>query len=271
MPAVAAKGAELTDLSDAYANMAYIPDGAAYPARWAAAAAAFRARSRWRREAYGPGARQQIDMFTPQGVPRGLVVFVHGGYWLQFSPEDWSHLAAGSLAAGWAVALPGYDLAPAARLSEITLQVALAVQVAARHIGGPLRLCGHSAGGHLVARMLCPGVLPADLLARVAQVVPISPLADLAPLLRTAMNADLRLDAEEARAESPLHCPPPAQKVHVWVGAEERPAFLGQARSLALAWGAALSEEPGRHHFNVLEGLAQPGSALLQALLGERG
>ncbi len=258
----------MTDLSDAYANMAYIPGGEAYPARWAAAAGAFRSRADWRSEAYGPGPRHQIDLFVPRAAPKGLMVFFHGGYWLHFSPRDWSHLAAGAVAAGWAVALPGYDLAPNVRLGEITAQASLALQVAARHIGGPLRLCGHSAGGHLAARMLCPDVLPPDLIARLQMVVPISPLSDLAPLLRTAMNAELRLDAEEAQAESPRHCPAPAVPVHVWVGAQERPAFLDQARWLAEAWGAGLTIEPGRHHFDVVEGLEQPGHPLLQTLLG---
>lgn len=258
----------MTDLSDAYANMAYIEGGAGYPARWAKAAAAFRARVSGQAEPYGPGPRQQIDFFHPPGSAKGLMVFLHGGYWLQFSPSDWSHLAAGALARGWAVALPGYDLAPALRISEITAQVSLAIQVAVRQVGGPLRICGHSAGGHLAARMLCPGVLPPDVLARLQKVVPISPLSDLAPLMQTGLNADLRLDAQEARAESPVHCPAPQVPVQVWVGAQERPAFRDQARWLAQAWGCGLTLEPDRHHFNVVEGLEQPESPLLEAVLG---
>ena len=31
----------------------------------------------------------------------------------------------------------------------------------------------------------------------------------------------------------------------------------------------ALTIEPGRHHFNVIEGLADPGSALVEALVGD--
>lgn len=257
----------MTDLDDAYANMAYIPQGASFPGRWAEAAERFRARMAPEELAYGPGARQRLDLYRPKGVAQGLMVFIHGGYWLRFDRRDFSHLAAGALGQGWAVAMPSYDLAPAVRISEITRQVALAVQLAARQVGGQIRLCGHSAGGQLSARMLCPEVLPVDLRARLAKVVPISPVSELAPLMRTAMNADLRLDAEEARAESPVHCPAPDVPVQVWVGAAERPAFLDQARWLAEAWGCGLTVEPERHHFDVIEGLERP-SALLEAVLG---
>src|SRR5690606_4847646 len=121
------------------------------------------------------------------------------GYWMDFDPTLWSHLAAGPLARGWAVALPCYDLCPDVRIAAITAQVARAVTAIAALVPGPVVLSGHSAGGHLVARMLCPDVaLPVR--DRVLRVVPISPLADLVPLLQTGMNATLRLDGAEARA-----------------------------------------------------------------------
>ncbi|HBT03042.1 MAG TPA: alpha/beta hydrolase [Citreicella sp.] len=262
------------DLSDAYANAAHIPGAADYPPRWQAAAAALRegleAQGRFRRLSYGPGARQVLDLCLPEAAPRGLVVFVHGGYWLRFSASDWTHLAAGPLAAGWAVALPSYDLCPAVRIAQITTQVASAITCAASEVPGPLRLTGHSAGGHLVARMLAPGMLPADVAARVEKVVPVSPLSDLRPLMQTAMNADLRLDEGEARAESPLFQPVPEVPVTVWVGGAERPAFLDQARWLGAAWSCPVQVEPGRHHFDVVEGLERPEHPLCAALLSDQ-
>ncbi len=262
-------GTGAPDLSDAYANAAYIPGGADYPARWAAAAARFRATHPRSGLAipYGPSPRQVFDLFLPEGAPRGTLVFVHGGYWLAFAPSDFSHLAAGALAQGWAVALPGYDLCPAVRIAEITRQVARAIEAVAGRVAGPLVLAGHSAGGHLVARMPAPEVaLAPPVRDRVLRLVPISPLADLRPLLRTGMKDDLGLDPLEAAAESPLRQPAPDMPVHVWVGDAERPAFRDQARWLADTWGAALTEEPGRHHFDVIEGLERE-SALLSACL----
>ena len=255
------------DTTEAYANSAFIPGGESYPGRWAAAAGAFRARVPPQVLAYGAGPRERVDLFRPEGAPLGLVVFVHGGYWMQGDRSLWSHLAAGPLAAGWAVAVPEYDLCPAVDIAGITARVARAVEVAAAEVAGPLRLTGHSAGGHLVARLGCADVALA-VRGRVARIVPISPLADLAPLMSAAMNATLRIDAATARAESPMRHPAPACPVTVWVGGAERPAFLDQARWLGQAWGCPVEVDPGRHHFDVIEGLEQAGSPLTRALLG---
>jgi len=262
------------DLDDAYDNSSHIPGAADYPDRWAEAAADFRAveaalgRARLNRR-YGSGERHAFDLFYPAGRPGGLVVFVHGGYWRRFGRADWSHLAAGSTASGWACAVPSYTLAPEARITAITGEIARAIAAAAALVAGPVVLAGHSAGGHLVARMAMPdGPLAADVAARLVHVVPISPLSDLRPLLGTSMNADLRLDAAEALAESPVSGRPrPGLDVTVWVGGDERPAFMDQARWLANAWDCGHVIEPGRHHFDVIDALAYPDSALTRCLL----
>lgn len=259
------------DLTAAYANAEMIPDGPTYPARWAAAAAAFRtglgARARTG-IAWGEGPRQTFDLFQPEGPAQGLLVFLHGGYWLSFDPSYWSHLAAGALARGWACAMPGYTLAPEARIAEITREAVKGIAAAAALVDGPLVVTGHSAGGHLAARMACAKLAP-PFAARLRRVVPISPLADLRPLMRTALNDRLRLDALEAAAESPaLHPRRPEVACTVWVGGQERPAFLWQARLLSEAWDCPWHVAEGRHHFDVIEDLADPGSRLMEVLLG---
>jgi acetyl esterase/lipase len=258
---------------DAYQNAKYIPGGDAFPARWATRAAAFRA-------ARGAAARlglrngsapaEWFDLFLPDGAPEGLLIFIHGGFWLECGPRDFSHLASGALARGRAVAMPAYTLAPAARISGMTRQIAAAIAAAADVVAGPVVLTGHSAGGHLAARMACADVaLSGEVLARLTRIVSISPLADLRPLRETMMNATLGLDAAEAMAESPALLPRrPGPDVHVWVGGAERPAFLDQARRLGNAFACPVTVEPGRHHFDVIEGLERPDSPLMRALLG---
>jgi arylformamidase len=260
-----------TDL--AYQNGPFIAGADAYPPRWMAAAAAFRDDLGARAQtglAYGPGARQALDLFLPEGSPAGLVVFVHGGYWLRFGRESWSHLAAGPLARGWAVAMPSYTLAPDARIAAMTREIGQAVAHAAGLVPGPVVVTGHSAGGHLAARMACADApLQADLAARVVRVVPISPLSDLAPLMDTKMNATLHLDAAQAAAESPaLLARRPGCAVLVWVGGQERPAFLWQARLLSEAWDCPWMVAAGRHHFDVIDALADPDSDLTATLTG---
>ena len=253
---------------EAYANSAYIPDGEGYYARWDADAAAFRAS--WAEKelgvAYGERARETYDLFRPAGAAAGTVVFVHGGYWLAGSPSMFSHLAAGAVARGYACAMPSHTLCPDARIGDIVRQVAAAVGAIAARTQGPIYLVGHSAGGHLVARMACMD-MAAAWSGRVARVMAISPLSDLGPLMDTSMNDTLGIDAAEARSESPIHHGVQNFPVTAWVGGDERPAFLDQAKGLHDAWGCDLSIDPGRHHFDVIEGLEDPSSAMMRALL----
>ncbi|HMS94515.1 MAG: alpha/beta hydrolase [Tabrizicola sp.] len=249
-----------------YANGAFIPGATDYPRRWSAQAAKFRADLGPRARLdlpYGAAPRQRLDLFLPEGSARGLLVFVHGGYWHLFAKEDWSHFAHGPLARGFAVAMPSYTLAPEARIADMTREIAAACTAAAAMIPGPLVVTGHSAGGHLSARMGCQDIdLPP------CRVVPISPLAELGPLMTTEMNRTLQIDADEAETESPARLPlRNGVSAHVWVGAQERPAFLMQARTLSEEWACPWTADPGRHHFNVIDALEDPASPLCETLL----
>lgn len=255
------------ELDNDYANAAHIADGDSYPQRWAAQAAAFRAQAGGQHDLpYGQGARHKFDLFTPAAAAKGTVIFVHGGYWRMSDKSDWSHLAAGPLARGWAVAIPSYDLCPTVSIPQIGAQITTAIGVIAARLAGPLRLIGHSAGGQLVASVTQLAG-SADWLARVRAVVPISPIADLAPLMRTGMNADLGITAAIAATHSPIHLPAPQMPVTVWVGADERPAFVAQAAALGQAWGCPVVQKAGRHHFDVIADLTRSSSALTATLL----
>ncbi|MEM7505751.1 MAG: alpha/beta fold hydrolase [Pseudomonadota bacterium] len=267
----------ITDWDDAYENAGYIPGAAQYPSRWAQRAAAFRDKlppDRFRTLQYDQAPRGELDLFWPEGPPKGLAVFIHGGYWMRFHRSDWSHLAAGALARGWAVAIPGYALCPDTTVSGIGCQIAAALKVAASKVAGPIHLAGHSAGGQLATHILCNGLLSPEILARVERVLSISGVHDLRPLLRTARNEVLRLTAAEAMAESPALLPPDVTpQLLCWVGAEERPEFLRQNALLANIWtglgcSTHVEEVAGRHHFDVIDALADLESAMVRAWLG---
>ncbi len=269
----------ITDWDDAYANGANIPQGDRWPQAWVEPAKAFRDRlttdGRARLGiAYGDAPRNRFDLFMPQGEAKGLVVFVHGGFWLRLDRSFWSHLAAGPLAHGHAVAMPSYTLCPDIRIGGIVREVGSAVEAAAGIVAGPIRLTGHSAGGHLVSRMICANSpLPDAVRSRIANTVSISGVHDLRPMMATAMNETLKIDRAEADDESPALLEPMAgARIACWVGAAERSEFVRQNALLANAWtglGAETLtvEEPDRHHFNVIDGLADPDHALTRTLL----
>ena len=163
--------------------------------------------------------------------------------------------------------MPSYDLCPDVHIPDITQQIATSITHAATRIDGPIVLAGHSAGGHLVARMCGPGMLPDDVFHRLRHIMPISPVSDLRPLLNLSMNADFRLNMAQATAESPALMPPPNVPVTVWVGAQERPVFLDQAEWLAKAWTATHIVEQNRHHFDVIDGLKDTNSDMVRRLI----
>ncbi len=269
-----------SEMDAAYDNMAHVPGSASFPAEWAAKAATFRLAYPKLTEdlPYGPKTRQRMDMFHPEGAPKGLVMFVHGGYWMRLDKSFWSHLSEGVLAHGWAVAIPSYTLAPEVRIRQITAEIGMAIEAAANLVPGPIRLVGHSAGGHLVTRMISSSSpLCRPVAERLAKVVSISGLHDLRPLLSTQMNKTLGLDLPEAVAESPaLLGPKYDTNISAWYGAAELPSFADQANALQLAWNGSETQVAARscesaNHFSILESLAGVKGEILADLLDLMG
>lgn len=269
----------VSDWNDAYANGVNIARGDRWPQAWVGPAEAFRnalsASGLAKLDlAYGERSRNRMDLFFPDGPAKGLVVFVHGGFWLQLDKTFWSHLAAGAVASGYAVAMPSYTLCPEIRITGIVEEVAAAIGEAAKLVEGPLMLTGHSAGGHLVSRMItATAPLSPDVQERVRNVVSISGVHDLRPIMSTGMNEKLSIDEAEALSQSPaLLRPMRDARITCWVGGGERAEFLRQNALLANIWtglGATTTAivEPDRHHFNVIDGLADAGHPLTRTLL----
>ncbi len=270
----------VVDWDDAYANSANIGGGDRWPAAWTEPARIFHdARSAAGLAKldipYGDGPRNRFDLFLPDAAPKGLVVYIHGGYWKAFDRKDWSHFAAGCVDSGYAVAMPSYTLCPDIRIAGIGREIAAAVGAAAGLVDGPIMLTGHSAGGHLASRMICADApLSRAAQGRIRNVVSISGLHDLRPLMNTEMNETLHLDEAEALAESPALLRPMGNaRVTCWAGGGERHEFLRQNRLLANIWtglGATTDcvVEPNRHHFNIVDGLIDAGHPLTRTLLG---
>ena len=272
---------KIQDWDDAYTNGANIPGGDRWPDAWVGPAKAYREERQAAGKvklgvAYGERPRNRFDLFLPDAEPKGLVIFIHGGYWMRFDQSFWSHLARGPIAHGYAVAMPTYTLCPENRIAGIVAEIAQAVEKIASLVGGPIHLTGHSAGGHLATRLVCVDTpLSEAVKARIRNVVSISGLHDLRSMMRLTMNETLRIDHAEAMAESPVFLEPLEDvRVTCWVGGGERSEFIRHSKLLANAWlgvggATAYVEEPDRHHFNIIDGLADPAHPLTRTLLAD--
>ncbi|MEZ5871196.1 MAG: alpha/beta hydrolase [Nitratireductor sp.] len=270
---------KIKDWDDAYANMTNVPRGEIFPELWDNRSQALRQQlepmGRYEPKIpYAHGERNFYDLYLPQGEARGVHVFIHGGYWMRFDSSSFSFLAQGSLERGYAVAMPSYPLCPKVRISEITRDIATAIEAISARFTVPLFISGHSAGGHLATRMVCDdSALDNTTRQRIRRVMSISGVHDLRPLLRLELNSTLQLDPGEAALESAaLHAPATDARIICWVGAGERSEFIRQNALLANIWtglGAETMcvEEADRHHFNVIDGLADTNSTMTEVLL----
>lgn len=268
------------DWNRAYDNRAAVVGSDAFFTVWQQEAASFRAR--WTAAdlarldvPYGDHPRQRLDLFLPHGSqPKGLLVHVHGGYWMRTDKSFWSHFADGALANGFAVAVPSYRLCPEVSIASITADISAAITCAASLVAGCIVLSGHSAGGHLVSRQLCQNArLEPKIASRIRGAASISGLHDLRPLINTSMNESLQLSMPTARAESPaLLEPRPDSRLFVWVGVDELPEFRRQAALMDIMWQHQLAharavELPGTHHFDIVNALHDPAGEMLTSLL----
>jgi len=235
--------------------------------------------------AYGPGARQRLDLFPP---PKGVTspptaIFFHGGFWKSGDKGDLSLVALGLRSLGAAIVLPNYPLCPVASIHDAVDSALQAVRWVVAHAkefaANPsnIWLCGHSSGAHLAAS--CCARLSRessdDTRVSVKAAIVSSGMYKLEPIRLSYLNRDLRLKQEDVVQLSPaiaasfLNIP-----VIVAVGEEESPEFIHQSEDLAggikrLGAIASLHHVPGTNHYTMLEQW-RPGSGLLtgfQALL----
>lgn len=274
---------------DANYNLrAAVPEHPVYFERYEATSAAFRARWPGRLDLrYGDSPRQAVDLFLPQGPQTSqppLLVFIHGGYWQSRDRKDFSFVAERLVEAGAAVALIGYDLAPAVDMDTIVRQIRRGLAWLYRN-GADLgfergRMCvaGHSAGGHLSAMALSTDWaaygLPADVIKGVCA---ISGVFDLEPIRLCYLNEVVGLDAAQARRNSPISLSPKAScPVTLTVGERETEAFHEQSRAYAdvlrqNGLACDLLVQDGLDHFGIIMAMAEANNPMVRAIRGQLG
>jgi arylformamidase len=231
-----------------------------------------RARLTVRELRYGPHERETIDLFPAARAGAPLFFWVHGGYWRRLSKNEFAFVAGPPVAAGAAVAVVNYPLAPEAGLDRIVASVRAAYAFAlaqARDIGaapGPAFVGGHSVGAQL-AGMIAAASDVRGLLA-------LSGLYDLEPLRHSHINDWIAMDEASARRNGPLHHRPRGAPVPLVAAAGEREQaeFHRQQRAYVAAWrtwGGPVREipAPGLDHFSIVLQLAERDAPVTRALL----
>ncbi|MGW1327915.1 alpha/beta hydrolase [Streptomyces antibioticus] len=234
--------------------------------------------------AYGPHPAERLDYFPGPASGRcPLLVFVHGGNWQALGRAESAFPAPALLAAGAAVAVIEYGLAPDVGLDAMAGMVRRSVDWLLRHADGlgfaphRLHLCGTSAGAHLAATTLLPD--PADgpdVSGRIAGAVLLSGVYDLEPVRLSYVNDALRLDEAGARRNSPLHrLPARLPPVVVARGGNETEEYIRQHDRLvtALRPRTAVTEVVAdrRDHFDLPYDLGVRGTGLGDAVLAQMG
>lgn len=223
---------------------------------------------------YGSAERQRFDFFPAQGQPRATLIYLHAGYWQARDKATFRFIAPAFTQRQLNVALVNYPLCPAVTLTALVEAVracvpAVLAQVAASdQPAQALMAAGHSAGAHLAVElaMSCWPELGVRAQA-IDGVLALSGIYDLAPLLDTSLNIKLGLDADSARALSPLHrVRPGAAPALFVVGGDETPAFFAQNQRIHQAWQAAGNSSAsqvvvGADHFSLLRALIAPESS----------
>jgi arylformamidase len=264
-----------------YNNRELVPDHPQYLARWAEDSK--RARDTMTSHLdlrYGDMPGETLDLFPARKGDGSCLMFIHGGYWRALDKRDFSYLAPTLVDGGISLAVVNHDLCPRISMEEIVRQMLRASRWLWLHAEDygmdqdRLYVSGHSAGGHLSAMLMCAlwpafdARLPKDLWKGA---LAISGLYDLRPLVHVDwLNVDLRLDETGALRLSPAFLPPATRApVMTAVGGSESSEFLRQNALLRSRWRAAFAGDiamPGRHHFSVLDALADPKSALFQGV-----
>ncbi len=273
---------DASDFEQRYNPRIAVPDFAQYFERWGERSAKARAEmDGYTDVAYGVHPMEKLDVFRAEGQSKGLLMFIHGGYWRGLDKKDHTFVAREFVKRGVTVALINYALCPSVKVEDIVLQTLQAVAWLYRNgsnfgaPGGKLYVAGHSAGGHLTAMTLAAQwpKFAADLPRKVVQgAVCVSGVFDLNAIIEVpSVNVDVRLDAVQASYVSPANMPPATDApLYIAVGGAEQAGFHEQHKLIARKWKKVIAGDvacPGDNHFTALERFAAPDSDLFNATL----
>ncbi|XP_059047471.1 kynurenine formamidase isoform X2 [Achroia grisella] len=235
---------------------------------------------------YGPTSGQKLDILginLPDDSP--ILVYVHGGYWQELSREVSRYPALPLYQAKIKTVVVGYDLCPMATLAEIVNQIKSAARFVfeyAEKMGSRgVYFAGHSAGAHLVAKLLSN----ADFLestvgsSRLQAAFLISGIYDLREVIHTSVNDAIQLPDEWAIPMSPqfdcyTHLQRRRTRIYILAGQNDSPTFKRQSREFyevlhntCLMQNMYLEIKDDMDHFDIVECFANDNNFLKNLLV----
>ncbi|CAB3236991.1 unnamed protein product [Arctia plantaginis] len=221
---------------------------------------------------YGSTPGQKLDIMgtdLPNDSP--ILVFIHGGYWQQLSREISRYPALSLHKVKVKTIVIGYDLCPSATLPDIVSQVRSAARFVfeyAEKMGSKgVYFAGHSAGAHLVAKVLAS----ADLFEntpgshRLQGAFLISGVYDLQEVVHTYVNDVVQMPSEWAVPLSPqfdsyTHIQERRARLYIIAAQHDSPTFKKQSREFyeilhntCLMQNMYLEIKDGMDHFEIIE------------------
>ncbi|MBT8408099.1 MAG: hypothetical protein KJN93_00555, partial [Alphaproteobacteria bacterium] len=166
---------------------------------------------------------------------------------------------------GQAVAVPSWTIGGRTGLSAATGQIIASLERAASMVEGPITVVGHGAGAWLATRLADPGApLAVAVRARIGAIAALSPVLDLRPLAEIADEG-----RSEARTTAPGERSPKGVEIPlgVWMASAAPAALQDNASALVASAPASVPHTFPAGHFDIMETLRDPGSAVLQRLL----
>jgi acetyl esterase/lipase len=210
--------------------------------------------------AYGPLARQRLDLYRPPGLAPAapLVLFIHGGQWSAGGRDEYGFLGITLAQQGALVAVADYRLWPDAAFPAFVEDAALALRwLAAREPARRLVAMGHSAGAfNAVAAALDPRWGARDV---VGGVIGIAGPYDFGPEEVTPPAIFPGLARVHAvPPEVPLAGAPPLLLLHGAADTTVHPRHSADLAARARAAGVAVRHVtwPGLGHIAIMAGFA---------------
>ncbi|XP_067914470.1 kynurenine formamidase isoform X2 [Heterodontus francisci] len=236
----------------------------------------------WFDVAYGQGDGEKLDIYLPSNPSTApapaLLIYFHGGYWQLLSKDLSGFMVPPLVKAGAIVVIVDFALAPKGNMDLIVSQVRRSVAFIVQQYSAlsGVYLCGHSAGAHLGAMVLCTDWAEYGVTPDIKGALLVSGIYDLCPIVHTSVNDALQMTEGDALRNSPMQFVNIMKRlggtceIVVTVAQHDSDEFRKQSQEYYQAVKAAglntyFQDVPNTDHFDIIEKLVEENYILTQA------